>query len=45
MSEFLNELLNLLRPTIMTGVTIILGFLGMKIKNYYNMKISFEQQK
>lgn len=45
MSEFLNELLNLLRPTIMTGVTIILGFLGMKIKNYYNVKISFEQQK
>lgn len=45
MSELLNELLNLLRPTLITAGTIILSFLGMKMKKYYNVKISLEQQK
>ncbi|WP_342622031.1 phage holin family protein [Erysipelothrix sp. P66] len=45
MSELLNELLNLLHPTLITAGTIILSFLGMKMKKYYNVKISLEQQK
>ncbi|WP_430833491.1 phage holin family protein [Erysipelothrix rhusiopathiae] len=45
MSELLNELLNLLRPTLITAGTIILSFLGMKMKKYYNVKICLEQQK
>lgn len=40
----MNEILELLREPLLTIVTLLLGYLGYKLKSYLNLKISIEKQ-
>lgn len=40
----MQELLELIQPTLVTLVSLLLGYAGLKVKNYYDLKVSSEKQ-